>query len=259
MDKLGTLRANIRRYEKLCVAFSGGVDSTLLLKAAVDEIGAENCLAVIADGIMLPRRELAEAISLAEEIGARYEVINIDALAVPEFAANERMRCYFCKKNIFGMIQARAAEEGMPLADGMNADDVKIFRPGQQAARELGVVSPLAEADMTKAEVREASKTLSLPTWDKPAKACLATRLPYDTPVTAERLRVIEQAEDILRDMELINVRVRLHGDIARIETDRENFGVLIASDAPQKIKALGACAKYITLDLEGFRSGSMD
>lgn len=257
-DKREALKAYLAAQGTLCVCYSGGVDSALLLKVAHDVLG-DRAFAVIADAPMVPRRELAEALKLAEQIGARCHVIKVDALVVEELRNNDKRRCYFCKKNIFSQIQQTAAEYGATaVADGKNADDAKVYRPGAQAASELGVISPLHDAGMSKREIREYSRELGLPTWDKPALACLATRLPYDTEVTLEKLAQVEAAEEVLHDAGFVNVRVRSHGEIARIEAPQADFAALL-SDAglPERLHEVGF--RYITLDMEGYRSGSMD
>ncbi len=258
MDKLAQLKQNLSGIDRLCVCFSGGVDSTLLLKAAHDALG-DRAFAIVADVPMLPRAELAEAIALAERIGARCHVLPIDALAVPELRTNDPRRCYHCKAHIFGRIREKAAELGATLlADGSNADDGKAYRPGAQAAAELGVISPLRDAGLTKADIRAYSHALGLPTWDKPANACLATRLPYDTEVTLEALRRVESAEVLLHARGYVGVRARVHGDLLRIEAPRERLPELIAEHGLfSDLKALGF--RYVTVDAEGFRSGSMD
>ncbi len=260
MDKLETLKEILAKIDRLCVCYSGGVDSAFLLRVAHDVLGAR-AFAVMADAAMVPRAELAAARALAAEIGAVCHVLPVDALAVPELRRNDKRRCYYCKANIFGRIRAQAQQLGATaLADGKNADDALVYRPGAQAAEELGVLSPLHEAGMTKADIRAYSKALGLPTWDKPANACLATRLPYDTEVTPELLGSVERAEECLHAAGYRNVRVRIHesGTLARVEAPAEALPALIANSALiAAIKAQGF--RYITLDAEGFRSGSMD
>ncbi len=258
MNKLEVLKSNIYNLNKVCVAFSGGVDSTFLLKVCKDTLG-DNVLAIIANGLMLPQREFNEAVKTAKEIGVNYYVIEADVLAVKEFKENHKLRCYHCKKNIFSQIIEKAKEMGYPyVLDGKNADDNGAYRPGQKATAELGVVSPLSDAGLTKQEIRDFSKQLCLKTWDKPANACLATRLPYDTTLSEELLKRIEKCEDILNDEGITGGRARVHGDILRLELNKKDFNNIVSNEILiKKIKEIGF--KYITLDLEGFRSGSMD
>jgi len=248
--------------ERVVVAYSGGVDSSLLLRVAVEALGPGRVLAVIGDSASLPRRELAAAQSLASTMGAPCRVIKSEEMKDPEYRANSEDRCYFCKRALFGALTRLAAEEGFDvILDGSNADDLGDWRPGLRAAREYGVRSPLQEADLSKAEVRELSRRLGLPTAEKPAMACLASRLPYGTPVTPEALSKIEKAEAMLRELGVGQVRVRLHGDLARIEVLPEGFPQLLVASARERVlAALGELGfRYVCLDLQGYRSGSMN
>lgn len=258
MKKLDELREYFSKFDKLCVAYSGGVDSDLVMNVAY-EVLKDNAIAVIGDGIMLSRKDLDDAERLAKKAGIKYYVIKADAFAVKEFKFNDRKRCYYCKKNIMGGVIAKAKELGFDIvADGKNADDGKVYRPGAQAAAELGLVSPLYEVGMTKADIREAAKELGLETWNKASNSCLATRFPYDTELTEENFRKVEAAELIISKKGIPSGRVRLHDDIARIEIPKEKFSEFMADESLiENIKKIGF--RYITLDLEGFRSGSMD
>jgi uncharacterized protein len=259
MDKLESLRAKIAAYGSLCVAYSGGADSSFLVHVAYEMLG-DKSLAVLIDSPVLARRDKAAAIEILEHLGIRYEVVAEDPFASADFVANSTARCYFCKKNNYTLITDVARRNGIHyVADGQNADDaLSEHRPGIKAGREMGVLSPLAECGLTKDDIRRYSKLLGVTTWDKPANACLSSRIPYGSEITAERLAVVEAAEEILRERGMESCRVRWHGTIARIEAPREYFDTIVhAPEITEKIKSLGF--KYITLDLEGFRSGSMN
>ena len=258
MEKLDKLREYISKFDKLCIAYSGGVDSDLVMNVAYD-ILKDNAIAVIGNGVMLSRKDLEDAERLAKKVGIKYYIIEADAFAVKEFRFNDRKRCYFCKKNIMGGIIQKAKDLGFEfVADGKNADDGKAYRPGAMAADELGIVSPLYEVGMTKAEIREAAELLGLETWNKASNSCLATRFPYDTELTRENFEKVEKAEFLIAEKGIQSGRVRVHGDIARIEIPKDKFGTFISDkEIIENIKKIGF--RYVTLDLEGFRSGSMD
>lgn len=258
MEKLDALREYISGFDKLCVAYSGGVDSDLLMNVAYDVL-KDNAIAVIGDGIMLSRKDLKDAEYLAKKTGIKYYIVKTDAFSVREFKFNDRKRCYYCKKNIMGGIIAKAHELGFDtVADGKNADDGKAYRPGAEAAKELGIVSPLYEAGMTKQDIRDAAKKLGLETWNKASNSCLATRFPYDTELTEEDFARVERAEQLIASKGIPSGRVRVHGEIARIEVPKDRFNELISDEELiDNIKKSGF--RYVTLDLEGFRSGSMD
>lgn len=258
MEKLDRLREYLSKFDKLCVAYSGGVDSDLLMNVAY-EVLKDNAIAVIGDGIMLSRKDLEDAENLAGKTGIKYYVVKVNAFSVNEFKFNDKKRCYYCKKNIMGEIIKKANELGFySVADGKNSDDGKVYRPGAQAAKELGIVSPLYEAGMTKQDIRQAARELGLETWNKPSNSCLATRFPYDTELTAENFAKVEGAELLIAQKGIPSGRVRMHGDIARIEVPEDRFNELISDKKLiEDIKNFGF--RYVTLDLEGFRSGSMD
>ncbi len=261
-EKEQKLRARLKGYGRVALGFSGGVDSTLLLQIALDELGAENVLPVLADTPSLPRSEFAEALRLAEGLGAACTVVDPRELDDPNYAANPADRCYFCKKHLFRLIAETAAAKGFGVVlDGNNADDAGDYRPGRRAAQELGVESPLMEAGLTKAEIRALSAREGLPTAEKPAMACLASRIPYGTPVTAEVLGQVERAEAGLRAAGFGQCRVRHHGEVARLEVPASDLARLVEAGVRERVvegvKAAGY--RYVALDLQGYRTGSLN
>jgi pyridinium-3,5-biscarboxylic acid mononucleotide sulfurtransferase len=260
-QKLNILKENLKNMQKVLVAYSGGVDSTFLLKVAVDVLG-NNALGVLADSETYPSSEFLEAKKVATEFHLPILTINTEELTNEAFVNNPPERCFYCKTELFSKLWSIAKErEIIFLLDGANADDVKDFRPGMKAGRELGVHSPLKGAGLTKEDIRELSKELGLPTWDKPSFACLSSRFPYGHKITIDKLKQIEQAEDFLKSLGFKQVRVRHHGEIARIEIPAESITELatlpLRDQLYNKLKGLGFT--YITLDLGGFRSGSMN
>ncbi len=258
--KLDACAGILRRHRRVVVAFSGGVDSSFLLAFALHVLGKADVLAVIGLSPSLPQRELAGAKELLAELDANSQSVATEELADPQFAANPPSRCYFCKTDLFTRLATIADDGGYrAVLSGANADDTCDFRPGIAAAKDLGVGSPLIEAGMTKDDIRQASRTMGLPTWDKPAQACLASRFPYGQTITAEKLSRVEQAENVLKDLDFRQCRVRDHGTVARIEVPAEQISRVIEnrSQIGEQLKTLGYA--YVTVDLQGFRSGSMN
>jgi uncharacterized protein len=259
-SKYRRLRTIIADLGKVVVAFSGGVDSTLLLRVCIDVLGRENVLALIAASPTYPQAEIAEAEGLARLIGADYRVIQTSEMEDPEFVQNTRNRCYHCKSHLFGMARSIALEGGFAhILEGSNVDDLGDFRPGRKACAEENVVSPLLDAGLTKAEIRELSRMLALPTHDKPSYACLSSRIPYGTEIEQGLLRQIEGSEAFLKGLGLRQVRVRYHGPVARIEVSEKEFDLLM-SNRKRIVEALmGFGFTYVTMDLTGYRTGSMN
>jgi uncharacterized protein len=260
--KLERMESILRELKRVVVAFSGGVDSTFVLKAACEALGVENVLAVTGRSDSVPVAALAEASDLARSMGVRHLVIDTREFDDPRYRANPENRCYFCKTELYTRLGAIAAEHGLLAAvNGVNADDLGDFRPGLKAASEHGVRAPAAEAGLTKAEIRELSRRMGLPTHDKPASPCLSSRVQYGEEITPDKLRMIERAEQSLHEMGFRECRVRHHHNLARIEVPPERVDDLLQRDIRARIDAAfrDIGYTYVTLDLRGFRSGSMN
>jgi uncharacterized protein len=260
-EKLTKLKDTIKTLESVVVAFSGGVDSSLVAKVCYDVLG-NKALAVTARSETYPEYEYEDAKKIAKEIGIPHMTIDTSELGIDGFTQNPPNRCYFCKSELFGKLKEIAREKGYKnVADGANLDDVVEYRPGLDAAKELGVRSPLKESGLRKSDIREISKYLKLSNWDKPSYACMSSRFPYGNSITAEKLAIVAAAENYLRGIGLKQFRVRHHDTIARIEVLPEDIPALLQDgrrkDLVKKFKEIGY--KYITIDMEGYRSGSMN
>jgi uncharacterized protein len=261
-EKYTRLKEILLSMGKVLIAFSGGVDSTFLLKVARDTLEDRDVLAVTALSPLYPDRELQEAKKTAQEMGVKHHLIESNELEIEEFPENPPNRCYFCKRELFGKLQNVARHEGFPfVAEGSTLDDEEDHRPGRKAIQELGIRSPLKEALLTKDEIRRVSRALGLPTWDKPSFACLASRFPYGEKITLNALRMVDEAEAFLFGLGFKQVRVRHYQSLARIEIYPDEMSRLLDGFLREKVvgrlKEIGY--RYVTLDLQGFRSGSMN
>ncbi|MFW6071772.1 MAG: ATP-dependent sacrificial sulfur transferase LarE [Candidatus Bipolaricaulota bacterium] len=258
-EKVASLKSLLEGYGSVLVGTSGGVDSGFLLKAAVDFLETGEVLAVTAGGAIHPEGELEDARLLARQLGAPWKSLEISYLEDESFRANPEDRCYHCKKDLFQRLRKVAEKEGLnEVVTGGIKDDLSAHRPGRQAGDELEVKRPLEEAGLTKEEIRKFGKEIGLPVWDKPSNSCLATRIPFGSEVTKEKLKAIEKAENYLEELGFSGFRVRHHDEIARIELRRGDFkkALEMRERLTERLKKVGY--SYVTLDLEGYRSGSM-
>jgi pyridinium-3,5-biscarboxylic acid mononucleotide sulfurtransferase len=260
-EKLRRLGEIFHPMRSVIVAFSGGVDSTFVLKVAHDAIG-DRVLALTTTSPTMPDQDRLTALEMAQRIGARHLVVDSNELEIPGYAQNPLNRCYLCKHNLFTVCEAKARDLAIDeIVDGLNLDDLNDYRPGIQAATEKRVRHPLVEAQLTKAEVRELSRAVDLPTWDRPASPCLSSRFPYGTEITLDGLRKVEQGEELLHAMGFRVARVRYHGDVARLEVESSEIPRLLQAQVRDEIdKALKKLGfRFVTVDLKGFRSGSLN
>ncbi len=259
--KLERLRGIFAPMRSAIVAFSGGVDSTFVLKVAHDAIG-DRIIALTTTSPTMPDEDRESALTMARAIGARHLVIESNELEIPGYAANPVNRCYLCKYNLFTVCEGKAGELGIEeIVDGLNLDDLHDYRPGMQAASEKRVRHPLVEAELTKAEIRELSRAMNLPTWDRPASPCLSSRFPYGTEITHEGLAKVAEGEKLLHAMGFRVARVRYHGDVARLELEQSEIARVLEPDlrdsVDREFKRIGF--RFVTIDLKGFRSGSLN
>src|SRR5580658_6231 len=259
--KLDRMRALFAPMRSLIVAFSGGVDSTFVLKVAHETLG-DSVLALTTTSPTMPDEGRDSALAMARLIGARHLLVEANELEIPGYAANPINRCYLCKSNLFTECEAKAAELGIDkIVDGLNLDDLHDYRPGMKAASEKRVRHPLVEAELSKAEIRELSRSLGLPTWDRPASPCLSSRFPYGTEITPEGLRKVAEGEKLLRALGFKVCRVRYHGDVARLELEQSEMARIFAPElrktVEREFQKIGF--RFVAIDLKGFRSGSLN
>ena len=259
-DKYNSLQKILKKLDKVIVAYSGGVDSTLLLKVAAETLDTEKVLACIAEGPSLPQNQYLQAVERAKNMGVDVRTVKPNELADAAYAANKADRCFHCKLHLYGILAGIAREQKFGcVVCGCNFDDKRDYRPGNRAAEVFGVRCPLMEAELTKEDIRNLSRQMGLPTADIPASPCLASRIAYGLEITEQRLRQVEEAEEVMRGLGLVEFRVRHHDTIARIEVHREDFEKVMTncSRIVEKLQELGF--KYVTIDLQGFRSGSLN
>jgi uncharacterized protein len=259
-DRLRRLQDHVRELGSVLVAYSGGLDSAFVLAVSHAVLGPERCVALTAVSPSLPEREKQDAVRIARELGARHELVESNEIHDPRYAANPADRCFHCKSELYSITSRRVRELGFAaVVNGTNVDDLGDYRPGLEAAKNAGVKSPLVDAGLRKDEVRELARTLGLDVWDKPAAACLSSRIPHGTSVTKERLSQIEQLEDALHALGLRQVRVRYHGEVARIEVAPAELERAFAERAAIDRAGKAAGFTFVALDLAGYKTGSLN
>jgi uncharacterized protein len=259
ISKLEQLKVNLKDMGSVAIGFSGGADSSFLLKVASDVLG-DNVFAITVNSMLHPKRELSDAVRFVQQMNAHHIVIDVDMDAIEDFKENPENRCYFCKKFIFSKIKDVAKQENIPyVLDASNYDDLQDYRPGMKALERVGVISPLVDVGLGKSEIRELSKQMDLDTWNKPSFACLASRFPYGVEITKSRLEQVEKAELFLHSLGIKQFRVRYHTEVARIEVSKNDFQRIFkhSDEIVKKFKELGF--NYIALDIEGYRTGSLN
>lgn len=257
---LNKLENELKKLKKVAICYSGGIDSSFLLFFANKILGKENVLAIIANGQMVARDDYDDAIKFAKENDFNLVELSYNAFDIEDFKNNTKSRCYSCKKNLMTKIKEEANKQGyFNILDGKNIDDAKVFRPGNKATQELGIISPLEKSGFTKSDIRRYSKELGIEFWNKPSNSCLATRFPYNTTLTEGLLKKVEIAEDYIKRLGINRVRVRVHDNIVRIEAEERKFQIILNNreEIINKIKELGF--EFVTLDLAGIRSGVFD
>ena len=259
MDKLNELEKILKNLKKVAIAFSGGIDSSFLLFYANKVLGKENVLAIIANGQMLDKEDFKSAIEFLKENNFNYKEITFNPLEIEAFRENRENRCYYCKKSLMSKIKEVALNNGFEnILNGKNTDDSKVYRPGNKALEELEIISPLEDSDFSKNDIREYSKKMGIKFWNKPSNSCLATRFPYNTQLSEELLKKVEISENLLKTLGIPKVRVRIHGNIAKIEVEEKYVKKIIHNkNIINEIKNIGF--DYITLDLNGLKSGTFD
>ncbi|WP_100397914.1 ATP-dependent sacrificial sulfur transferase LarE [Bacillus sp. FJAT-44742] len=258
--KLKKLQETLQEMGRVVVAFSGGIDSTFLLYVARDTLGKENVLAVTADSETFPQRELEDCRELAKKLDVKHEIISTSEFAIPGYTENKSDRCYLCRDNLFENLKPLLEQKNYSnIVFGLIADDMGEHRPGIIAAREHGVRGPLQEVELYKQEIRQLSREIGLPNWDKPSYACLASRISYQETITIKKLKMVDKAEEIIRDYGVRQVRVRMHGEMARIEVMPEDMSLILKLHGTLQRELTELGFKYVTLDLAGYKSGSMN
>lgn len=259
MKKFEKLKEDLKNYDKVILAYSGGIDSSVLAKVCHDVFG-NNFIAITIKSQLISSEELRQSIDIAKEIGFSHHIIDMDIFSIPQLAENSAKRCYYCKKTIINeLLNFAETRNYKTIIEASNCDDTKDYRPGMQAVQEHNIIQPYLSCCISKDDIRNYAKIHGLSFWNKPSMACLASRIPYYNPITHNNLKMVEEAEEFLRGYNFYNLRIRYHSEIARIEVDQKDFSLIIkySKEIHDKLKSIGFT--YITLDLQGFRSGSLN